>query len=191
MSHTTQSYDKTKLGFWLYLMSDIVLFGCLFATFQVLRHNTAGGPDARELFDLPFVLVETILLLASSLTSGIGLLYLRIGRVNVFRTLLAITVVLGASFLAMELYEFHHLVAEGASWQRSAFLSGFFTLVGTHGFHILIGLIWAMTLFVMTFKKKLQRDTFAARASMFTTFWHFLDFVWIFIFTVVYLMGVA
>lgn len=184
-------YEKTTYGFWLYLMSDMVLFAALFATFQVLRHNTAGGATGQELFDLPFVFVETVLLLVSSLTAGIGLVALKAKKVAIFRALLTITVVLGLAFLCMEISEFTHLVREGNSWAASGFLSAFFTLVGTHGFHILVGCLWAVALLV-TSKSRAENDPhYLRKANMFTMFWHFLDFVWIFIFTVVYLMGVA
>jgi len=184
------STSKTTLGFWIYLMTDCVLFATLFAAYVVLRDSTFGGPSARELFDMPFVLTETLLLLASSFTCGLAMLAIRqANRTQVLGWLVA-TFVLGATFLAMELSEFAHLVNEGNGWQRSGFLTAFFTLVGTHGLHIATGLLWMGVLGV-----QLARRGFTAgvvrRLTLFSLFWHFLDVVWIFIFTIVYLMGVA
>lgn len=180
--------DKTIFGFWVYLMTDCVLFASLFATYAVLQGNTFGGPSARELFSLPFVLVETLLLLTSSFTSGLAILAFQ--RKNSSRAIawLAATAVLGAAFLGMELYEFTHLVLDGDSWQRSGFLSAFFALVGTHGAHIAIGLIWVLTLIAQVMRQGITAST-TKRALLFSLFWHFLDVIWIFIFTIVYLWG--
>lgn len=182
--------DKTVFGFWVYLMTDLVLFATLFATYAVLRNNTAGGPGAGELFDLPFVLTETLILLASSFTCGLGILAMyRKKNVQMF-VLFGLTALLGAAFLGLEIYEFAHLVHEGNSWTRNAFLSSFFTLVGTHGLHITAGLIWILTLMAHVARFGLTA-TNTKRLTMFSMFWHFLDVVWIFIFTIVYLMGAA
>lgn len=181
--------DKTALGFWIYLMTDCVLFGTLFATYAVLRGGTAGGPSGAELFDLNFVFVETMLLLVSSLTSGLALLGMKLGKKQLVAWMLGLTFALGAGFLAMELYEFAHLVHQGNDWGRSAFLSSFFTLVGTHGLHIAVGLLWIVVLGVMLAKKGLDHR-FEKRLTLFSLFWHFLDIIWIFIFTLVYLYGV-
>ncbi len=188
-----QRTEKSSLGFWIYLMTDCLLFGSLFATFVVLRggaNGYNGGPEGAQLFHLPFVLVETIILLLSSMTVGLALLGARYGKRALSLCLLAVTILLGLAFLTMELTEFHQLVVDGAGWQRSAFLSAFFTLVGTHGAHILVGLIWLSVLTVRYIfsgasPAQLRRLTLAAM------FWHFLDVIWIFIFTIVYLMGVA
>lgn len=181
--------DKTLLGFWIYLMTDIVLFATLFATYIVLRSGTNGGPTGAEIFDLPFVLIETLLLLTSSFTSGLMLIAVR--RHNRAQTTgwLVVTAILGAVFLGLELTEFSQLVQEGHSWRESAFLSAFFTLVGTHGLHILFGLLWATVLGGQLLKKKLSSSV-ERRLALFAMFWHFLDIVWIFIFTIVYLLGV-
>lgn len=192
MNHVNaEAHDnsKTLLGFWLYLMTDLVLFASLFATYAVLYKNTAGGPSGAEIFDLPFVLIETLLLLTSSFTCGLMLLAAR--RQDTARIVrwMAVTGLLGVAFVGMELYEFNHLIHEGFTWQTSAFLSAFFTLVGTHGLHICIGLLWLAVLLV-----RIVRGGFTAhigrKLQLFSLFWHFLDIVWIFIFTVVYLMGV-
>lgn len=183
--------DKASLGFWIYLMSDLMIFASLFATFQVLRHNTAGGPSGEDIFDIPYVLIETVLLLCSSVTAGISCLAYQAKKPTLFRALLSATIVLGIGFLAMELSEFAHLALDGDSWQDSGFLSAYFTLVGTHGLHILLGLIWAAALLIVSFKRTLGDVNMTRKLNLFTIFWHFLDLVWIFIFTVVYLAGVV
>lgn len=180
--------SKTVFGFWLYLMTDCVLFATLFATYAVLRHNTFGGPSGTDLFSLPFVLTETMLLLTSSFTCGLAMIAAHRGAKTAILAWLGVTFLLGASFLALELSEFSHLVAEGNSWQRSGFLSAFFTLVGTHGLHITIGLLWMGTLMLRLLRRGLTTIS-ARRLMMLSLFWHFLDVIWIFIFTLVYLMG--
>jgi cytochrome o ubiquinol oxidase subunit III len=190
--HTKAHHNSTKttFGFWVYLMTDCILFATLFATFAVLRNRTAGGPDGAELFSLPFVFAETMLLLFSSFACGLALLAARRGNKYRTLTMLSFTGVLGAGFLAMELYEFGHLVSEGHSWQASAFLSAFFTLVGTHGLHILLGLIWIIVMLTQILGRGLTVHT-VRRLGLFSLFWHFLDIIWIFIFSIVYLLGVA
>lgn len=179
---------RTTLGFWTYLMTDCILFATLFATYAVLHNNTFGGPSGKELFSLPFVLIETLLLLTSSFTCGLAVLGMRMRSKKLIAVSLGITVALGAAFLGMELYEFTQLIHEGNSWRRSGFLSAFFTLVGTHGLHILIGLLWAMVLGFQLFRRGITPHT-TRRLTLFSMFWHFLDIVWIFIFTLVYLLG--
>lgn len=180
--------EKKSLGFWIYLMTDLILFASLFATFAVLRGQTNGGPGGAELFDMPFVLLETMILLTSSFTVGLAILGSNRGYKKQTIFWLLATFALGVAFLSLELSEFSHLVAEGNSWQSSAFLSAFFTLVGTHGLHIAIGLLW---LAIMIFRlvrfgfKKVDLN----RLALFGLFWHFLDVVWIFIFSIVYLIG--
>lgn len=181
---------KTSLGFWIYLMTDCILFASLFATFAVLRGATAGGPSGAELFETPMVLAETLILLTSSFTAGLAMLALRQKNRRLLAIWLMVTFVFGAAFLAIELSEFTALIAEGYSWQRSAFLSGFFVLVGTHGLHILLGLIWLAIMLVVLYRRGITSKV-SRQLKLFTLFWHFLDLVWIFIFTVVYLMGVA
>jgi cytochrome o ubiquinol oxidase subunit 3 len=181
--------SKTLLGFWTYLMTDCVLFASLFATFAVLRHNTFGGPGGEELFSLPFVLAETLILLTSSFSCGLGILFARENKKNLVLLMFGITFLLGASFLSLELNEFHKLAAEGNSWRRSGFLSAFFTLVGTHGAHISAGLIWIGVMMARVWQRGLS-EVNIKRLTMLSLFWHFLDIVWIFIFTIVYMMGV-
>ena len=182
--------ERAHIGFWVYLMTDCMLFASLFATYVVLRNNTFGGPSGANIFEMPFVLVETLILLTSSFLCGIGLLAAKAGKKTLTLVLFGLTFVLGLSFLAMELSEFSKLVSEGYSWQRSGFLSAFFTLVGTHGAHILSGLIWMAVMMVRVARVGLEPNNIR-RLSLLALFWHFLDVVWIFIFTIVYLMGAA
>lgn len=179
---------KNTFGFWVYLMTDCVLFAALFATYAVLHNNTFGGPGARELFSLPYVLVETLLLLTSSFTCGLGLLAARRGDKQQVLMWFGITFLLGLSFLTMEVTEFSHLAHEGNSWHRSGFLSSYFTLVGTHGVHIATGLLWMLVMLGRVLQGGLSKSTLR-RLTLLSLFWHFLDVVWIFIFTIVYLLG--
>lgn len=183
-----EATNKTVFGFWVYLMTDIVLFASLFATYAVLHKNTFGGPGAHALFGLPNALAETLILLTSSFTCGIALLAARKQDKSATLFWFGLTFLLGLTFLALELTEFRDLVHEGNSWQRSGFMSGFFTLVGTHGLHISIGLLWMAVMMIRTIKKGLTSTTLK-RLTMLSMFWHLLDVVWIFIFTIVYLMG--
>ena len=185
-----QKYDKSMFGFWVYLMTDCILFATLFATFAVLRNNTYGGSDAHELFSLPFVLAETLILLTSSFAAGLGILAANNGARKQVFLWFGLTFLLGLAFLGLELKEFTHLYNEGNSWQASAFLSSFFTLVGTHGLHITTGLLWMGFLLVRIYRNGLTTISIK-RLTLLAMFWHFLDIVWIFIFTIVYLMGVA
>jgi len=190
LNEKQQNESKTLFGFWVYLMTDCVLFASLFATFAVLRGNTYGGPAGNELFSLPFVLTETLVLLTSSYTAGLGLLAARRHDKNQVLIWFSITFLLGLFFLTMEVTEFHKLAVEGNSWRRSGFLSAFFTLVGTHGLHITSGLIWMAVMLFKVSKNGLREGTLK-RLTMLSMFWHFLDIIWIFIFTIVYLIGVT
>ncbi|HET8709473.1 MAG TPA: cytochrome o ubiquinol oxidase subunit III [Candidatus Saccharimonadales bacterium] len=181
--------NKTIFGFWVYLMTDCVLFASLFATYAVLHPNTFGGVSSQDIFSPPFVLAETLILLTSSFTCGLGLLASRRKDTRQTLVFLGITFLLGLAFITMELSEFHHLVSEGNSWRMSGFLSSFFTLVGTHGLHISIGLLWLLVTIFQIVRRGFTEGV-ARRLTLFTMFWHFLDVVWIFIFTIVYMMGV-
>jgi cytochrome o ubiquinol oxidase subunit III len=178
----------TLFGFWLYLMSDCLLFAVLFATYGVLGRNYAAGPSGADLFDLRLVAVNTGLLLVSSITYGFAMLEMDKGRVEATLRWLAITGLFGAAFVAIELYEFAHLIHEGATPQRSAFLSSFFVLVGTHGLHVTFGVVWLVTLMVQVRRLGLIAEN-QRRLMCLSMFWHFLDVVWIGVFTFVYLMG--
>lgn len=177
------------LGFWIYLMTDCLLFGSLFATYAVLRNSTFGGVSGKDIFNLQFVLVETLILLTSSFVCGLLMLAARVNSKKLVLIGLAIVGVLGAAFLVLELSEFVNLVHDGHSWQASAFLSAFFTLVGTHGLHIAIGLIWIGVMAWQIHRIGLTSHV-VRRLTLFSLFWHFLDVIWIFIFTFVYLLGV-
>jgi cytochrome o ubiquinol oxidase subunit 3 len=176
-------------GFWLYLMSDLILFATLFATFAVLGRSYAGGPTGKELFELPYVLGETLLLLFSSVTYGLVMLAVHEGKKKWVLIGLAVTFLLGLGFVSMEINEFYGMIAEGHGPDRSAFLSSFFTLVGTHGTHVTFGLIWMAVMIGQVAVKGLTSPV-QSRLMRLSMFWHFLDIVWIGIFSLVYLMGV-
>jgi cytochrome o ubiquinol oxidase subunit 3 len=185
----TKNDSITVFGFFTYLMTDVVLFAALFATYAVLHANTFGGPVSAQVFDASNALLETVLLLSSSLAAGVSLLAARRGSVAGVITALSATLVLGGAFLLLELSEFARLVAGGAGAGRSAFLSSYFTLVGTHGLHIFVGLLWIAALMLAVAVRGLTRSTMR-KLALFTLFWHFLDIIWIFIFTIVYLFGI-
>jgi cytochrome o ubiquinol oxidase subunit 3 len=188
---TTEHHPEngTLLGFWLYLMSDCLVFACLFACYGVLGRSYAGGPTGAELFALPVVALNTSLLLLSSITYGFAVLEMQRNRRGATLAWLAVTGLLGAGFVGIELDEFAHLIAEGAGPQRSAFLSSFFTLVGTHGLHVTFGIVWLVTLMAQVARHGLIAAN-RRRLLCLSMFWHFLDVVWIGVFTFVYLMGV-
>ena len=183
-----EATEKTVFGFWVYLMTDCVLFASLFAVYAVLHGNTFGGPSGKDLFKLHYVLIETFALLFSSFTCGLAMLAMQRRAKKEMLCWLGVTFLLGLTFLALELTEFRHMVADGDSWRRSGFLSSYFVLVGTHGLHIMFGLIWMSVLGFFTWKRGLT-ETIRKRLTLFSLFWHFLDVIWIFIFTIVYLMG--
>jgi cytochrome o ubiquinol oxidase subunit 3 len=180
--------DKNIFGFWVYLMTDLIMFASLFATYAVLRNNTFGGISIHEIFNGPFVLTETLVLLTSSLTVGLAMIESRHNKKTTALILFGLTFLLGSIFLVMELTEFTKLFQEGNGFQKSAFLSSFFTLVGTHGLHIATGLFWMLLLMIQTLRRGLT-TSILRKLTLFGMFWHFLDIVWIFIFTIVYLMG--
>ncbi|MET0544551.1 MAG: cytochrome o ubiquinol oxidase subunit III [Variovorax sp.] len=180
--------NGTLLGFWLYLMSDCLIFAVLFAVYAVLGRSYAAGPSGADLFDLPLVALNTSMLLFSSITYGFAILEMQRDRLRPMLVWLAITGLFGAAFLGLELYEFQHLIHEGAGPQRSAFLSAFFTLVSTHGLHVTFGIIWLVTLMVQVGRGGLTMEN-KRRLMCLSMFWHFLDVVWIGVFTFVYLMG--
>lgn len=187
-AHQTKE-AKALFGFWAYIMSDTLLFASIFATYAVLKNNAFGGPSALELFSMPLALTETLILLTSSFTFGLVSLYAHHhnSKGRVLSWLFA-TFALGALFIGIEMAEFSKFFQEGNSWQRSGFLSAFFTLVGVHGLHVTAGLIWMGGLIVQVWRKGITTTTIG-KISTLGIFWHFLDIVWIFIFTFVYLMG--
>ncbi|HEY0315366.1 MAG TPA: cytochrome o ubiquinol oxidase subunit III [Sphingomonas sp.] len=186
--HDHPEGGSTMLGFWLYLMSDCLIFAVLFAVWAVLGSSYADGPAPKDLFELPTVAINTSMLLFSSITYGFAVLAMERGSVAQTQLWLAITGLFGAAFVGLELHEFADLIAIGATPQRSAFLSSFFTLVGTHGLHVTVGLIWLVTLMVQVARKGLIGAN-KRRLMCLSLFWHFLDVIWIGVFTFVYLMG--
>lgn len=176
------------LGFWLFLGGESVLFGTLFATFLALRNSIGDGPSASELFQLPLVALATALLLTSSLTSVFAVQGLHQNNVKALLNWLIVTVILGLAFLGLEIYEFIHYVGEGHTFVTSAFSTAFYTLVGFHGAHVAFGIAWIVILIVQIKKRGLNYVT-APKAYVAAIYWHFIDVVWVFIFTVVYLMG--
>jgi cytochrome o ubiquinol oxidase subunit 3 len=193
VTHSTEHHEedaKTVFGFWIYIMTDCLLFASLFATYAVMHGNTFGGPGAKELFSLPYALLETMILLTSSFTAGLGMLFAHANKKELTIVWFAVTLLLGLSFIGLELSEFGKLAAEGHDWTKSGFLSAFFTLVGTHGLHVLSGSIWMLLLIAQIAMKGLTR-TNLRRLACLSLFWHFLDIVWIFIFSFVYLATAA
>ncbi|MAK92008.1 MAG: cytochrome o ubiquinol oxidase subunit III [Oceanospirillaceae bacterium] len=190
-AHEHEHHDSgstTLFGFWMYLMTDCILFASVFATYAVLFMNTAGGPAGHDIFELDYVLIETFALLFSSITYGFAMIGANRGNKQVTLLWLAVTFVLGAVFIGMEINEFAHLIHEGFGPQRSAFLTAFFSLVGMHGLHVTAGLIWMVALMLEVKNRGLSPRT-VTRVGCLSLFWHFLDVVWICVFTVVYLMG--
>jgi cytochrome o ubiquinol oxidase subunit 3 len=177
-------------GFWLYLMTDCILFASLFAVFAVMQHQFAGGPTGKDLFDIPGVAMETAVLLLSSITYGFAMIAAHNKRSGQVLLWLVITFLFGATFLYFEIHEFAHLIAEGAGPDRSAFLSSFFTLVGTHGLHVTLGMVWMIVLMVQVAKGPELTERTLRRLTCLSLFWHFLDIVWICVFSFVYLSSV-
>lgn len=182
-------FSKTILGFWVYLMSDCIIFAVLFLTYEVLKGSTFGGPGPKELFHISTAFIETMILLFSSFACGMGMLAAKKSKKQALLAWLFLSFAFGASFIALEYHEFATLLSEGHSWKNSAFLSAFFTLVGTHGLHVSVGLFWLLNVIAQVSYQGINVDTFR-RVILFGMFWHFLDLVWIFIFTFVYLLGV-
>jgi cytochrome o ubiquinol oxidase subunit 3 len=189
--HVTEHHPEngTLLGFWLYLMSDVLLFACLFVAYAVLGRSYAGGPSGADLFDLPLVALNTSFLLLSSITYGFAMLAAQRKALSTTIIWLGITGLFGAAFIGLELYEFIHLIHEGAGPQRSAFLTAFFSLVSTHGLHVTFGIVWLFSLMFQLGRHGISPENMR-RMTCLSMFWHFLDVVWIGVFTFVYLMGV-
>ncbi|GAP23875.1 cytochrome o ubiquinol oxidase subunit III [Gluconobacter japonicus] len=188
--HDHHHETPNVFGFWLYLMTDCILFGSIFAAFAVLRNQFAGGPSGKELFDLTNVGIETAILLFSSITYGFASINAMAKNKTMVLVWLAITFVLGLSFVGLEVSEFSHMIAEGNGPDRSAFLSAFFTLVGTHGLHVTCGLIWMAVLMVQMMGPQDLSQRMMDKLTCLSLFWHFLDIVWICVFSFVYLAGV-
>ncbi len=179
----------TLLGFWIYLMSDALIFATLFAGYGVLSMAYAGGPTPRDIFELPLVALNTAILLVSSITYGFAMIAMQEGKLGGTKLWLVVTGLLGMSFVGVELNEFGTLIHEGATPQTSAFLSAFFTLVATHGLHVTFGIVWIGVMLVQLSQRGLHAEN-KRRLLCLSMFWHFLDVVWIGVFTFVYLLGV-
>jgi cytochrome o ubiquinol oxidase subunit 3 len=186
--HEHAGGGSTMLGFWIYLMSDCLIFAVLFATYGVLGTSYAGGPTPRELFDLNLVAVNTAMLLFSSITYGFAMLEAQRKRIGATQAWLVVTALFGLAFVGIELYEFAHMMHEGATPQRSAFLSSFYALVATHGLHVSVGIIWIVILMMQVGKRGLTAANHRRLACL-SLFWHFLDVIWIGVFTFVYLLS--
>ena len=177
-------------GFWIFLISDIIVFAAFFATYAVLTDSTAGGPTGRDLFDLRMVAIETACLLASSFTCGVAGLGAQAKNRRVFQIAMAVTFVLGTAFLTIEMREFAAMIEKGAGPSRSGFLSAFFALIGCHGLHVTAGMLWLLTMMAQVAAKG-YRDDILRRILCFNLFWHTLDIIWVGLFSLVYLVGVA
>jgi cytochrome o ubiquinol oxidase subunit III len=188
--HHGHGGSPTMLGFWIYLMSDALIFASLFATFGVLSTSFAGGPTPRDVFDLKLVALNTAILLVSSITYGMGMIAMEEGKQKAVQLWLAVTGLLGAAFVGVELYEFNHFFHEGAVPQRSGYWSGMWTLVGTHGLHVTVGIMWIVISMIQVAKRGLIIEN-KRRLMCLSMFWHFLDVIWIGVFTFVYLLGMV
>ena len=183
-------YSRTVFGFWVYLMSDLILFGALFATYMVLCTSTFGGPSAKELFSPNYAFVQTLVLLLSSLTVGLAGASAHRRHKGATITYFLLTFILGIVFIAMMLNEFSNLTQAGHGWNQSAFLSAYFTVIGTHGVHILFGLLWIPILLIPVWREGISHVS-VRRLTCLRMFWQFLNIVWVFIYSFVYLMGVV
>lgn len=188
--HDAEHQDLKTFGFWIFVSTDMILFACLFATYLVLRTHTDGGPTPRSIFDVPGFSAETFILLTSSFTGGLATMMSRVGKRQWVIVWLIVTMLLGLSFVGLELKEFIHDAHIGATAQRSAFLSAFFTLVSTHGLHVSMGIFWMLLTTIQVARRGLNVVTMR-KIFVVNLYWHFLDVVWVFIFTVVYLSGVV
>lgn len=186
--HHDDSSSKVIFGFWIYIMTDCILFASLFATYIVLRNNTYGGICAREVATLPYVLIQSFVFLTSGLTYGLAMLSVYKNKINHLRYWVCVTFILGLVFLGLEFHQFANLFAAGSTWQTSAFLSAYFSLVGIQGIHVAIGMLWMIILMIQLSMQKLN-STMKTRFSCLGLFWDFLNIVWILIFIIVYLMG--
>lgn len=178
------------LGFWFFLGGETILFATFFGTFLGLRHGVADGPTTQEVFQLPLVFIMTVVLLTSSLTSVLAIYGMKKNNFKTYRLWMWITVLLGCTFVGLEVFEFYHYTADGFGYTRSAFASSFYTLVGLHGCHVVFGLIWIAGLLIRYNKQGITLKS-APKFYISALYWHFIDVIWVFIFTVVYLLGVG
>ena len=188
LEYSTEQNKMNIFGFWVFIGAEVMLFATLFATYFTLEHRIGNGPSGAEIFEITPVLIETFLLLTSSFTIGLGVHAMRLGRKNAMITFFAITLLLGLSFLGVEIYEFVHYANVGAGLQVSAFTAILLTTLGTHGAHVTVGLFWGLFI-IMQVKKRGLTPATANKSFIFSLYWHFLDVVWIFIFSFIYLKG--
>lgn len=188
LEYSTEENQLKILGFWIFLGAEIVLFATLFTVYFVLENRIGSGPAGSDIFAMPGILAETFILLASSFTIGIGIHAMRMGMKKAMMVMFSITLALGLAFLGIEIYEFFHYVHEGATLQTSGFTSILLTLLGTHGAHVTAGLLWGIAIMIQVKKHGINART-ANKSFIFSLYWHFLDVVWIFIFSFVYLKG--
>jgi cytochrome aa3-600 menaquinol oxidase subunit 3 len=188
LEYSTEQNKTNILGFWIFLGAEILLFATLFSSFFTLVHRTGNGPAGAELFEITPVLIETLLLLTSSFTIGLGIHSMRIGNKKATMAFFAITLLLGLGFLGFEIFEFVTYIHEGAGLQTSAFTAILLTTLGTHGAHVTFGFFWGLFILLQVKKRGLTPET-ANKSFIFSLYWHFLDVVWIFIFSFIYLKG--
>ena len=188
LEYKTHQNQLNILGFWIFLGAEIMLFGTLFASYFTLVDRTGTGPTGAEIFEITPVLIETFVLLTSSFVIGLGIHAMRLGKKTAMMTFFAVTLLLGLVFLGFEIFEFVHYVHIGAGLQTSAFTAILLTTLGTHGAHVTFGLFWGLCILMQIKKRGLTTET-ANKAFIFSLYWHFLDVVWIFIFSFVYLKG--
>lgn len=188
LEYSTHQNQLNILGFWIFLGAEIMLFATLFTTYFVMEHRTGNGPTGAEIFEITPVLIETFVLLTSSFTIGLGVHAMRIGRKNAMLAFFGITLLLGLGFLCVEIYEFVHYYHVGATYQTSGFTAALLTTLGTHGAHVTLGLFWGLCIMIQVAKRGITTQT-ANKSFIFSLYWHFLDVVWIFIFSFIYLKG--
>jgi cytochrome aa3-600 menaquinol oxidase subunit III len=188
LEYSTGQNNLNIFGFWIFLGAEIMLFATLFTTYFTLEHRTGNGPSGAEIFEITPVLIETILLLTSSFVIGLGIHAMRLGKKKAMISFFSITLVLGLGFLGFEIFEFVHYVHIGAGLQTSAFTASLLTTLGTHGAHVTFGLFWGLSIILQVKKRGLTPET-ANKSFIFSLYWHFLDVVWIFIFSFIYLKG--
>lgn len=188
LEYRTEENRLKILGFWIFLAAEIMLFATLFTVYLILWNRTGSGPEGKDIFALSGILWETFILLTSSFTIGIAINAMRLGMKKAMMWMIGITLLLGAAFIGIEIYEFFHYVHEGATLQTSAFTSSLLVLLGTHGAHVTFGLFWGLAILWQLKKRGLNEKT-ANKTFIFSLYWHFLDVVWIFIFSFVYLKG--
>jgi cytochrome aa3-600 menaquinol oxidase subunit III len=188
LEYSTEENNLKILGFWIFIGAEIMLFATLFTAYFTLENRTGNGPTGADIFEIAPVLVETILLLASSFTIGLAIHAMRLNKKKATMGFFIVTLILGAAFLGFEIYEFTHYIHVGAGLQTSAFTAALLTTLGTHGLHVTLGFFWGLFILIQIKKRGLTPET-ANKSFIFSLYWHFLDIIWIFIFSFIYLKG--